>query len=504
MSGASADSASWLALSAWVRSRGGFLSEGLSEGLSPETGVRGLVTSSVLNDGETILYIPLSCFITNTKFKSSLEALSGQLKLLDDIALALALLAAQSAGTHAPYVNSLPTSADFAECLPSWWSAEDRASLLHGSPLLEEVEANLSCFEHDWALLLDVRIALGMPQLAGGSLRWALAVVTSRAFTMDSGVSCLIPGMDIMNHRRPRVASYTFSEDGIDDTGVKVKTLQAVQKGAEVTITYGAKSNSHLLCNYGFTVAGNTEPDGSSNDLCRVRFSLDSQPSRKRKASDTEAADEGKDEVHALRLERWKAFKTSDDNTQASQHDDDGARLLDLRLTSSSAPKHYMFGAFTKCLDTCRVLSLTAATIGSTGKKLEPQHTRSEVAALNYLAAHLLDVDARYANPPANYSPISCDDARRINCIRVISSERRTLQFYAKVATTVASILRRETTSPRGDSQWKTAALETLAAADATASQDAATCDADPFLSPLCTVTKLVHTFLQVKFGVKL
>lgn len=503
MSGASADSASWLALSAWVRSRGGFLSEGLSEGPSPETGVRGLVTSSVLNDGETILYVPLACFITNTKFKASLEARSGQLKLLDDIALALALLAAQSAGTHAPYINSLPTSADFAECLPSWWSAEDRASLLNGSPLLEEVEANLFSFEHDWALLLDVRIALGMPQLTRDSLQWALAVVTSRAFTMDSGVSCLIPGMDIMNHRRPRVTSYTISEDGNDDNGVKVKTLQAVQKDAEVTITYGAKSNSHLLRNYGFTVARNTEPDGSSNDLCRVRFSLESLPSRKRKANNTEAADEGEDEVHALRLERWKAFKMSDDN-QASQHDDDGARLVDLRLTSSSAPKHYTFGAFTKCLDACRVLSLTAATVASTGKKLEPQHTRSEVAALNYLAAHLLDVDARYDNPPAISSPISSDDARRINCMRVISSERRRLQFYAKIATTAASILRRESLSSRGDQNWKSLALETLAAADATASQDVTTCDNDSLLSPLCTVSGLVRTYLQIKFGIKL
>jgi hypothetical protein len=502
MSSAPGDGASWLALSAWVRARGGFLVEGLCEGPSPETKVRGLVASDALNEGETVMHVPLACFITNSKFKAQLEAIPGQFTLIDDTALALALIDAQSAGTHGPYVDSLPTSADFAACLPSWWPAEERASLLHGSPLLEEVEAHVSSFDLDWNLLQDSRTALGVPQLTKDAFQWALAVVTSRAFTMDSGTSCLIPGMDIMNHRRPRVTSYTISEDA-NDNGVTVVALQTIGIGAEVTITYGAKSNSHLLRNYGFTVAANTEADGSSNDLCRVQFSLDSQPSRKRKASGAEAAGNAVDEeVHALRLERWKAFKASDDDDEdASQHDKTSARWVDLRLTSSTAPKHYTFGAFTKCLDASRVLSLTTATVGSAGKKLEPRHTRSEVAALEYLAAHLQELEARYENPPAASSPISSDDARHVNCTRVISSERQMLQFYTKVATTAATILRHETSSPRGDQSWKTAALETLEAADATAPPGALE---GSLSSPLCAVSRLVRTYLQIKFGAKL
>ena len=75
------------------------------------------------------------------------------------------------------------------------------------------------------------------------------------------------------------------------------------------------------------------------------------------------------------------------------------------------------------------------------------------------------------------------------------------LQFYTKVATTAATILRHETSSPRGDQSWKTAALETLEAADATAPPGALE---GSLSSPLCAVSRLVRTYLQIKFGAKL
>jgi hypothetical protein len=426
------------------------------------------VAANALNEGDTIVHVPLSCVITNTDFKAQLEALPGQLKHVGDVALALALLAAQSAGTHCPYVASLPTPADFAACLPSWWPAEERAALLRGSPLLREVEDDVASFDHDWALLRGAGVTTaGAAQVTRGDLQWALAVVTSRAFTMDSGASCLVPGVDVMNHRRPRMTSYTISEDGsAGGGGMKVVALQTVAAGAEVAITYGAKGNSQLLRHYGFTVAANTEPDGSSNDVFPLRFAPDPRPSRKRKGDD--AAETG------------------------------GDLVVELRLASSLAPKHYTFGPFTKCLDACRVLSLT--TPSSAGGKLEVRHARTEVAALECLAARLQDADARYSGPP----PLPCShEARRADCARVVASERRTLRFYTTVAATAAAILRNETSSPRGDPPWKAAALAALAAADAAATETGGS-ELDPLLAPLCTISGLVRTYLQIKFGVKL
>jgi hypothetical protein len=72
--------------------------------------------------------------------------------------------------------------------------------------------------------------------------------------------------------------SYTFQkyENKILDTPrentatgivVKVVATKEILPNESLRITYGAKPNSVLLVNYGFTIPNNMEPDGSSNDI---------------------------------------------------------------------------------------------------------------------------------------------------------------------------------------------------------------------------------------------
>ena len=48
---------------------------------------------------------------------------------------------------------------------------------------------------------------------------------------------------------------------------LEVRTRLPIRQGAPIHGSYGAKGNAHLLNNYGFCLAANFEPDGSSNDV---------------------------------------------------------------------------------------------------------------------------------------------------------------------------------------------------------------------------------------------
>ena len=112
------------------------------------------------------------------------------------------------------------------------------------------------------------------------------------AFEREAAGSALVPLLDCANHhRRPRECAWRVSrapdaspdaslrspvspfpetpkldEDGGDNREVEVVALRAFAPGDPVRVAYGARSNEHLLTRYGFCVADNVEPDGSSND----------------------------------------------------------------------------------------------------------------------------------------------------------------------------------------------------------------------------------------------
>jgi hypothetical protein len=115
---------------------------------------------------------------------------------------------------------------------------------------------------------------------------WGYGVVTTRAFQSPNPVSgdpwkdmlrrmdfvgtFLAPYLDFANHKRPREVEYVTTE-GVNGNGkVVVRALKHFNAGDYMHISYGAKSNLDLFMRYGFAVADNTEPDGSSNDMFRV------------------------------------------------------------------------------------------------------------------------------------------------------------------------------------------------------------------------------------------
>ena len=113
------------------------------------------------------------------------------------------------------------------------------------------------------------------------------------AFEREAAGSALVPLLDCANHhRRPRECAWRAVETSQSRGGpgpaplaaktssspervvggdtsekwLEVVALRAFVAGDPVRVAYGARSNEHLLTRYGFCVADNVEPDGSSND----------------------------------------------------------------------------------------------------------------------------------------------------------------------------------------------------------------------------------------------
>lgn len=92
---------------------------------------------------------------------------------------------------------------------------------------------------------------------------WAWLVVNSRCIyqalsptsTRDDNYACS-PLIDMINHVPSSVPHCKLS---YDIKGLSVLTQSGYNLGEEVFISYGAHSNEALLCEYGFTIPGNTD-----------------------------------------------------------------------------------------------------------------------------------------------------------------------------------------------------------------------------------------------------
>ena len=203
-----------------------------------------------------------------------------------------------------PY-HALLRAEDFDDDASRWPEAT-RETHLAGTSLLESAERvaadEKDAFERFVAPALtgayDFRSSAShdpSPQLLF-SFRRALATVRSRSFhaeeeapsarenarlprerppsaetssASESLRAALVPMVDLANHhRKPRECAFAFHPS----TGVRVTALRAFAPGDPVRISYGARGAADLLLRYGFVVADNVEPDGSSNDVFPLKM----------------------------------------------------------------------------------------------------------------------------------------------------------------------------------------------------------------------------------------
>jgi hypothetical protein len=271
----------WEKASTWSRDCGGVVHSAISVSEDRELFLQEGVAKDTI-----LLEIPLSCLPSCDSIQSTdvgkklgdcIASLSEELfNEEQDLLLALLLAHQKEYGwegrcDYRPYLGTLPSASAF-DFLPRRWSDENKR-LLQGSSLLQRVEKASAGLSRDYQLLSEKWSGTGFPSLETFDVM--LAAVTSRAFAgmgasrNDQDIS-MVPLVDLCNHRRGSVKknlAYRRLESSVQATA-----LEPLEAGTTLQITYGAKGNAQLLFNYGFAIANNVEPDGSSNDVVEVQL----------------------------------------------------------------------------------------------------------------------------------------------------------------------------------------------------------------------------------------
>ncbi|HEX3744308.1 MAG TPA: SET domain-containing histone-lysine N-methyltransferase [Bryobacteraceae bacterium] len=156
--------------------------------------------------------------------------------------------------------------AAFLESLPQRWDhvpiffGEEELRLLAGSSIpIDSARRKLRCREE------LARIVWLAPDLAGISPEdyvRARVTVATRVFSTrrEGGVNAaMTPMADMLNHAARCDTVWEFDQCG----RFLLRSARPIEKGAEVYCTYGRKSNTHLLMNYGFTLADNPDDEAT-------------------------------------------------------------------------------------------------------------------------------------------------------------------------------------------------------------------------------------------------
>lgn len=162
------------------------------------------------------------------------------------------------------YIDSLPRS---FENVPLTWDDQLTESLPSSAKdyLTKQqivFKKHLSLAEKYMSEHAHLQESLGSP-LDRSDFQWAWLVVNSRCIfqslsstsTRDDNYACA-PLIDMINHVPSSTPHCKLS---YDIKGLSVLSQSSYKCGQEVFISYGAHSNEALLCEYGFTIPGNSD-----------------------------------------------------------------------------------------------------------------------------------------------------------------------------------------------------------------------------------------------------
>jgi histone-lysine N-methyltransferase SETD3 len=212
--------------------------------------------------GETVLSIPLCALITIDLARASAAGARFAAAGLDEAwthSLLAIYLLHERRRPRSPwraYLDALPAS--FPR-VPLFHPGEAQA-LLEGSLALRMLAERRASLRSDFQAI--ARRAPDLARFPYADFVWARTAVISRVFGLTiegRDVDALVPLADMMNHRRPPDARWSY------DGGAFVMTAAgALRRGEAIHDSYGRKSNARLLVNYGFTVDDNDEEDEAS------------------------------------------------------------------------------------------------------------------------------------------------------------------------------------------------------------------------------------------------
>lgn len=250
----------WAAFRDWIESNGGVTDA--MELADCGGGLRGLRTTRAVASGEPLLCVPRHLLLDEIAAEAS--PVSGlwrddepSLSTLGKLALALLHETRRPDSVFAPYIATLPSPHEFAQCGPAaLWEPEQialtenaqlsadaaqRRDGIASSPLLSDELRRAEAWQ---------RLGLPAPPPSNRDVLWAIACVTSRAL----GAAGMVPVADLANHNAPHNIERGLVPDG---SAFLFVAKGALRKGEQVWNSYGALPNLVLLSQFGFTLPSN-------------------------------------------------------------------------------------------------------------------------------------------------------------------------------------------------------------------------------------------------------
>ena len=246
------DHAVLLRLLAWVQAQGGHCA-GVHFRVEPD-GRRELCASAPFSDGALVLHIPRHLLLTLGAAHASAigrAAHDSGCRLSEWGTMALHIAEERRAGgLHAPYLRALPAHhAGLPVLFPP-----DLLAQMQGSYMLPAVLRRRARLDEEYQ-----RIAQRLPaawRVAREDYLWAWCCMQTRYFDTHFGAEhthALVPLGDMPNHApapnlrwRPEAT-----------LGMVMTAARPIATGEPLSISYGPKSNSELLADYGFCLEDN-------------------------------------------------------------------------------------------------------------------------------------------------------------------------------------------------------------------------------------------------------
>ena len=154
----------------------------------------------------------------------------------------------------APYYNYLP-SLDFNDFIMGFPKTPENQKLF----TLTQLESEINSFEYHFSETKKRLQRLLPEQITDEQLAVNFLFVASRNFgrggsRIFSELNNLVPYLDLFNHYNNKNTKYYYNDQR---QGYVLFAARDIMPGEEVTVSYGQKSNRHLLGVYGFALENN-------------------------------------------------------------------------------------------------------------------------------------------------------------------------------------------------------------------------------------------------------
>lgn len=227
---------------------------------------RGVISRSSIQKNEIIMTIPKTCLIsletalTTPMGKSIGEFMYKDLNSPKHCLLSAFLLTEEKNDKWKFYFDLLPK--DFSN-FPIFYT-EKEVDILKGSPVLRQIYEKKKDIKQDYDTICQY--IPGFSKFSFLKFCKARMLISSRIFGVtieDKATDILAPFADLLNHKRPRQTQWYYDDQS---SAFIIQATEDIPEKVEVFDSYGKKTNTRFLLNYGFAI--------DNNEISEYQFTL--------------------------------------------------------------------------------------------------------------------------------------------------------------------------------------------------------------------------------------